>query len=84
MLNDDFQPACECGFTRYDFKVYNRWGDLIFESNDSKEPWIGSTHEGPNYFAQDGIYHWVLNADSTSLTGELILHNLKGSILLMR
>jgi gliding motility-associated-like protein len=84
LLNDVFQPACECGFTRYDFKVYNRWGDLIFESNDSKEPWIGSTHEGPNYFAQDGIYHWVLNADSTSLTGELILHNLKGSILLMR
>ncbi len=84
LLNDFLLPACECGFTRYQFKVFNRWGDLIFETNDSKEPWIGGASDASNFFAQDGIYHWVLDADSRSLTGELILHNLKGSIQLMR
>ena len=82
--NEVILPVCECGFTRYDFKVFNRWGDLVFESNDPNQPWIGHAYESSDVYAQDGIYHWVLNADSPSLAGILILHNLRGSIQLLR
>ncbi len=82
--NDAILPICACGFQRYEFKIFNRWGDIVFESKDPNEAWIGEATKGSDYFAQDGIYHWVLNADSPSLAGELILHDLKGSILLIR
>ncbi len=83
-INDAIAPVCECGFTQYDFRVYNRWGDLIFQSNNPNQFWVGSSDESVNIFAQDGVYNWVLNGVSRSINGELILHDLKGSINLVR
>ena len=83
-INDAIAPVCECGFTQYDFRVYNRWGDLIFQSNNPNQFWVGSSDESVNFFAQDGVYNWVLNGVSRSINGELILHDLKGSINLVR
>jgi gliding motility-associated-like protein len=32
----------------FEILIFNRWGNLIFESNDMKFEWDGVTHNGPN------------------------------------
>ncbi len=38
--NDIFLPLVK-GVEKYDMKIYNRWGELIFESNDKDVGWDG-------------------------------------------
>jgi gliding motility-associated-like protein len=83
-INDAIAPVCECGFTQYDFRVYNRWGDLIFQTNNPNQSWVGSSDEYAKVFAPDGVYNWSLNGVSRSINGDLILQDLKGSINLVR
>jgi gliding motility-associated-like protein len=40
-LNDTFGPVGE-GLVEYKMQVYNRWGNLIFESTDTKKQWDGT------------------------------------------
>ena len=57
----------------YRFQIYDRWGELIFETRDPNEKWAGyairpyslqqSGYDGnkfTNAFAQDGVYIWQL------------------------
>jgi gliding motility-associated-like protein len=41
------------------FRIFNRWGDLIFESYDIDEGWEGTDKRNLNK-AQDGTYTWVV------------------------
>ena len=43
-------------FKTVDFKVYNNWGQLIFETNDGNEGWDG-TFKGEN--SPFGVYTWT-------------------------
>lgn len=83
-LNDVFLPICDCEFIQFDFQIFNRYGEKIFETKDSSEPWIGNYKKAGNYYVQDGIYNWLLKAEAKSSDGELITHNLKGSVLILR
>jgi gliding motility-associated-like protein len=45
----------------YRLEIYNRWGDLLFYSEDPSEPWIGNHQvQDSDYFVPDGIYPWRL------------------------
>ena len=50
----------------YWLEIYNRWGDLIFRSEDPQEPWLGNDQQrgsagrGGEHFVQDGVYLWRL------------------------
>lgn len=44
--------------TAYLFLVYNRWGQLIFETNDVEKGWNGSMNSSPS---APGVYVWVVN-----------------------
>ncbi len=45
----------------YRLEVFNRWGDLIFYSENSAEPWIGNHQVSDSeYFVPDGVYIWRL------------------------
>lgn len=39
--NDVFYPVLEGGIVKYNLRIYNRWGELLFESNDRKTGWDG-------------------------------------------
>jgi gliding motility-associated-like protein len=55
--NDVFAPVI-VGLTsdsRYSFKVFNRWGDVIFETNDPNDVWTGDVNGG-NFYAQPDAY----------------------------
>jgi gliding motility-associated-like protein len=42
-------------------QIFNRWGQLVFESNDITEPWMGEHSNGAHY-VPDGIYIYRFRA----------------------
>ncbi|GJM36161.1 MAG: hypothetical protein DHS20C18_51620 [Saprospiraceae bacterium] len=54
-INDFFGIYSNCTATRYELKIYNRWGKLIFESNDPDENWNGTYQDKP---APSEVYLW--------------------------
>jgi gliding motility-associated-like protein len=61
--NQTFQPVFISGFDIYDYVlyVYDRWGELIFESHDASIGWDGSYgSENEIDLVQDGTYTWVI------------------------
>lgn len=64
--NDDynqvFKPVMQ-GFDPYDYSlfIYDRWGELIFESHDMDVGWDG-TYANQNYSVQQGAYTWKIVA----------------------
>jgi gliding motility-associated-like protein len=71
-----FGPMC---WNSWKLSVYNRWGGMVFQTNDSTQSWDGSVMGGSHY-AADGIYVWVLQARSSS--GKSI--DIKGTVQLFR
>jgi hypothetical protein len=57
----------------YLFSIYNRWGQVVFETYDPAEAWEGK-HRGQ--YVEQGVYVYILRF--TSATGELILR--KGTV----
>ena len=41
-LNDAFMPVTHCRFSTYQLKIFNRWGEIVFYTDDPKEGWNGS------------------------------------------
>ncbi len=59
-VNDGFRPVVEGIVAEsYSFSIYNRWGEMIFLSDDPTDAWYGQVRGG-NHFAQDGAYVWIL------------------------
>ena len=61
--NQFFQPVFTSGFDPFDYNlfIYNRWGELIFESNDAQVGWNGSYGSNSEVeIVQDGIYTWKI------------------------
>ncbi|MFO0360766.1 MAG: gliding motility-associated C-terminal domain-containing protein, partial [Flavobacteriales bacterium] len=36
-------------------QVFNKWGEVVFESTDPKQAWTGS-FQGAEHFVPDGVY----------------------------
>jgi hypothetical protein len=66
------------GVTGYDFSIFNRWGNLIFESNNPTIGWNGK--DGGSKIVQEGIYFYLLTY--TSSKGEYFQQ--KGSVMLLK
>lgn len=77
-VNDVFKPVFskDVAFHSFSFLIYNRWGEVIFESHDKNAGWDGSFKGKP---CQDGGYTWVVEltplgkANSQQLNGHVIL-----------
>jgi gliding motility-associated-like protein len=75
-LNNVWLPIFTSGFDPFDFniKVYNRWGENIWESNNHTEGWDGTYNNG---LVQQGIYSWIAtfstpnNANKRVIMGNL-------------
>lgn len=42
---------------QYNFQIWNRWGELMFETDDLSEPWVGDV-QGGTHIAPIGVYAW--------------------------
>jgi len=72
--NDVFYPMVE-GAENYKFTVFNRWGELLFESNDVKIGWDGYYR---GVLCKQDVYVWKVElffSDGTkkTTTGDLLL-----------
>ena len=58
-LNDVFIPIfnMESSVKEYKFEVYNRWGQLIFETTDVTTGWDGKFK---SKICQQGTYNWIV------------------------
>ena len=55
-INTSFKPVTTSfGGTNYKFQIYNRWGQLVFETTDPTEGWDG-TYNGKPYAVGSYVY----------------------------
>ena len=54
-VNDSFGPVLWCDVEDFRFEVYDRWGQLVFQSDHISLRWDGSYN---GYYLADGIYTW--------------------------
>jgi hypothetical protein len=77
--NRTFMPvAAGVDESRFNLKIFNRWGELVFESNSIFNPWNGTVKNGE--IAPVGNYVWI--AEYFDIQG--FEHDEKGQILLIR
>ncbi|MBI9039733.1 MAG: gliding motility-associated C-terminal domain-containing protein, partial [Bacteroidales bacterium] len=57
-LNDKFRLIAEnLPEEQFQMKIYNRWGQMIFETNDIEEGWDGTYK---SEICQEGVYVWIV------------------------
>ena len=59
--NELFKPSIrgESLIQTYEFQIFNRWGDVLFKTNDINDGWYGEV-DGGEYFASDAVYSWKI------------------------
>ncbi len=82
--NDVFFPVLTAGLdlSQYQLLIFNRWGEVVFESRDYDYRWDGTypEHAGQNArnqnMAQDDVYVWKIRvvASQSQETIELVGH----------
>ncbi len=71
-VNEVFRPLIDCPIEEYRLQVFNRWGDLIFETYDLNEGWNGEANGEQSpvdvyvyrvefYAVRDGVKTLVFN-----------------------
>jgi gliding motility-associated-like protein len=76
-INDYFQAYGHEIFT-FEIWIYNRWGEMVYHSNDINESWTGS-HIGGDYYVPDGQYGYFAKAvgvrqDAIEKTGSITVY----------
>ena len=56
-MNEIFVPSVSCDVEFYRFAVYNRWGEVIFETNEIGKGWNGSG-KGESHWVPNDVYVW--------------------------
>ena len=59
-------------------EIWNRWGQLVFSSEDATKGWDGNYQGSP---AQTGVYAYVVNYVTTAEVEEKVI---KGNVTLIR
>jgi gliding motility-associated-like protein len=62
-FNPVFKPIFTSGFDPFDYNlmIFNRWGEVIFESNNAEVGWDGTYgSNGEIEMCQDGTYTWKI------------------------
>lgn len=81
-VNDFFAPLQPYKFIEsVDFKVFNRWGGLVFETTDPALNWDGTSNDSGEVVS-DGVYYYTATVNTIRLTGiEPVV--LKGTLTLL-
>lgn len=73
-INDVFQVIGD-QLLRYEIIIFNRWGEMVFQSEDVQEAWIGN-YQGSDYYVPNGTYTYVakikgINKDAMEKIGTI-------------
>lgn len=80
-VNDLFTAAPFKFIDSVDFKVFNRWGGLVFETTDPWVNWNGTSDE-TGEICSDGVYYYVARVNTIRLSG-IVVEELTGTITLV-
>jgi gliding motility-associated-like protein len=77
LLNEQFIPGGVIFSNYYDFRIYNRWGETLYYTQDATKGWDG-TYNGMK--CPDGVYVYLLKINDTN--GNLKIY--RGTFTLLR
>jgi len=80
--NDYFTPFPYSSVEKIDLQIANRWGNLIFKTQDPDIKWDGKI-QGTNQEVSDGVYYYVCDVYELTLNGT-VKRTLRGSITVIR
>lgn len=74
-LNETFGVRFGCSIKIYNLRIYNRWGDKVFETQDRNLDWDGSLN---GKLSPEGMYVYKLeytlgNGDTGNINGKVML-----------
>lgn len=77
-INDDFGPASPCPFTKFELLVFDRWGQMVFHTDEPGKAWDGQIGDKAG---MAGVYAYILrfrfpNSENVEIN--------KGEVLLLR
>jgi gliding motility-associated-like protein len=72
-----FKPLLFGNILQYEFGIYNRWGQLVFQSKQPGEGWDGNYHGSP---VAPGVYAWYCRYTLDGLSPQVN----KGTVILLR
>jgi gliding motility-associated-like protein len=80
-LNDEFGPiGSYFDDTYYEFEIYSRWGEMLFETKDPYEYWKGDFSLTTKNPVPLGVYSWIIRVEDA--LGEE--HVYKGQVTVVR
>ncbi len=71
-INDIFKSYNPGGVAKVDMKIYNRWGKLVFKTEDPDINWDGRDIDSKK-FAPTGVYYYTCDVYEERLTGSKII-----------
>ena len=77
-LNETFGPNTTFGLSKYNMQIYDRWGGLLFTTNDPAKNWNGTDASGRPL--PEGVYAYAINF--RYIDGKLFVY--KGSVTIIR
>ena len=80
--NDLFIPFPYSSVERIDMQIVNRWGNLIFTTQDPAIKWDGKIL-GSNQLVSDGVYYYICDVYEITLNGT-VKRTLRGSITVLK
>lgn len=63
-INDQISPQIYCNLESFKFKIFNRWGKIVFYSLDSNLKWDGYSNEK---LCNPGVYYYTVEYSSNNL-----------------
>lgn len=75
--NDLFQPVFTFIPKEYELRIYNRWGNVVFETKDYSKPWNGKEPNGNSAPTGSYIYYLRIKSPNDQIVEQ------KGSILVI-
>jgi gliding motility-associated-like protein len=78
--NDLFVPFDYQYVESIDLKIYNRWGNVVFETTDPNINWDGSNKDSDKE-STDGVYYYVVKVNTIRLSG-IVTEQFNGTIQL--
>jgi gliding motility-associated-like protein len=80
-INDLFTPFPYTNVQKIDFQVHNRWGKIVFKTNNPDINWDGTDYISKQLLP-DGAYFYVCDVFVQTLSGVLTI-SLHGTITLL-
>jgi gliding motility-associated-like protein len=79
-VNTEFKIIVQGIATINYFRIFNRWGEVVFETNDINKGWDGTFHGQPQPY---GVYVYMIEATATG-TGTNTTFTKQGNVTLIR